>query len=76
MLFGLTTTRKARRIAVEAITAEIERVEALHMALRMVLPALDDKEMRADSARLNTLTRARIVVQDAFASKAEIRASK
>ena len=72
MPFGLTTTRKARRIAVEAITAEIERVEALHM----VLPALDDKEMRSDAARLNALTRARIVVQDAFASKAEIRASK
>ena len=72
MLFGLTTTRKARRIAVEAITREIENVKRLHRAL----PPLDGEEMRAASARLNALIRARIVVQDAFASKAEIRASK
>ena len=72
MLFGLTTTRKARRIAVGAITAEIEKVEQLHRDM----PPLDYEGVRADSARLNALTRARIVVQDAFASKAEIRASK
>ena len=72
MLFGLTTTRKARRIAVEAITREIEDVERMHVAM----PPLNNEGVRADSARLNALIRARIVVQDAFASKAEIRASK
>ena len=72
MLFGLTTTRKARRIAVEAITREIEDVERMHVAM----PPLDKETQRRDSARLNALIRARIVVQDAFASKAEIRASK
>ena len=72
MLFGLTTTRKARRIAVEAITAEIKEVEVMHTAM----PPIDYAGVRADSARLNALIRARIVVQDAFASKAEIRASK
>lgn len=72
MLFGLTTTRKARRIAVGAITAEIERVEEMHRAM----PPLDNETRRRDSARLNALLRARIAVQDAFASKAEIRASK
>lgn len=72
MPFGLITTRKARRIAVEAVSREIKRVESMHAAM----PPLDPEGVRADSARLNALTRARIVVQDAFASKAEIRASK
>lgn len=77
MPFGLITTRKARKIAVGAIavgaiTAEIEDVERLQ---RAILP-LTHEERRRDSVRLNALTRARIAVQDAFASKAGIRASK
>lgn len=72
MPFGLITTRKARKIAVGAITAEIEDVERLHRDM----PPLDSETRRRDSARLNALLRSRIAVQDAFASKAEIRASK
>ena len=44
--------------------------------MHTAMPPIDYAGVRADSARLNALIRARIVVQDAFASKAEIRASK
>lgn len=72
MPFGLITTRKARKIAVGAISHEIERVEGMHEAM----PPVGPEAMAGDKARLTALRRIRVVVQDAFASKAEIRASK
>lgn len=72
MPFGLITTRKARRIAVEAVSRELSHLEELHR----VMPATSDRQKWGDAGRVTALRRVRIVVQDAFASKAEIRASK
>lgn len=72
MPFGLTTTRKARKIAVEAITYELESIEKLHREM----PPTTKEQKAGDAGRVIALRRIRVVVQDAFASKAEIRASK